>query len=162
MKLFTLLALALLAGSSARAQPVPFCEAIVPRTLLTKMKEAPRWESDWSNEVVLQPLSAEAQQELFDHYRGRVPKPKLEATQQIAPMFPFSMSQKGITGKVMAYLVVAKNGSVKAVYVTDYDQEAFAKAAALSLQLWDFARIKEECLVKIPVPFTKGSETAAP
>jgi outer membrane biosynthesis protein TonB len=154
MKLVALITLALAAGIASGAPSVPFCEAVVPEKLITQMKDAPRWESDWSNQVILHALTPAAQQALFARYKGRVPKPKLEAIQKIPPMYPIELSQKKTSGQVTAYLVVARNGSVKAVYVTDYAEEAFAKAAALSLKLWTFARLKQECLVAIPVPFT--------
>jgi hypothetical protein len=154
MRLFALIALTLVAAVSSKAQPAPFAEAIVSQKLINQLEDAPRWESAWINEVVLRPLSAIETQAVLDRYKGRVPKPKLEAIQTVPPMYPFEMHQKKASGTVTAYLVIAKNGSVKEVYVTDYTEESFAKAAALSLKFWKFARLKQECLVAIPVPFT--------
>lgn len=68
-------------------------------------------------------------------------------------MYPFEMQKKGASGQVTVYVVISKDGSVKDVYVTDYNEEAFAKAAALSLKFWRFAKLEQECLVAIPVPF---------
>jgi hypothetical protein len=150
------------AAIAGRAEPAPFCEATVPEKLVTLMQESPRWDPIWCNDVVLRPLAPAEEQAVRERYKGRVPKPKLEVKRQVAPMFPVDMEQKHASGAVTAYLVIAKNGTVKAIYVTNYTSESFARSAALALNFWQFTRIKEECLVAIPVPFSFQATAPTP
>lgn len=153
-------ALALVAAASTPAQPAPFAEAIISRGLTQRMQDESRWEATWIDEVVLHQFSAAERQELMQRYKGHVPQPKLETTRMVPPMYPLAMQKKGVSGQVNVYVAIARNGTVSDVYVTDYTDEAFAKAAALSLKFWTFKPLKQECLVEIPVPFNAPPKPA--
>ena len=152
-RLLALAALALAAAGSLLAQTAPFAEAVISRKLADRMQTADRWEPTWIDDVGLRPLSAAQKQEVLDRYKGHVPQPKLETTRTVPPMYPVDMKKNGVSGKVNVFVVIARDGTVSEVYVTDYSAESFAKSAALSLKFWTFKRLKQECLVEIPVPF---------
>ena len=147
------IALALVTAASLPAQPASFAEAVISGGLTQRMENDDHWSAAWIDEVVLRPVSAADKQALFDRYKGHVPQPKLETTRTVAPMYPAAMQKQGVSGQVNVYVVIARDGTVKEVYVTDYSAEAFAKSAALSLKFWTFKRLKQECLIEIPVPF---------
>jgi hypothetical protein len=135
-----------LAPSAGNA--IVMAKVIFPEDLLKKMDNHGQTGDSDIGAIQLQVLSSGDRRSLLDRF-GSQPKANLEETKD-APIFLGRDAGKiaGVSGRVIAYLTVSRQGRVAEVFVDEYARPSLAKAVALAFKYSQFKPSDHETLVR--------------
>jgi hypothetical protein len=121
---------------------------LFPEKLLTEMDHGGRASDSRIREIQLQVLSAADRQAVLDRLVAP-PKDDREDLNQ-APIYLGADEQKkeGVSGLVVAYLSVTREGNVAEVYVDEYSRPELAKSVALAYKCSRFKPSDHDAMVR--------------
>jgi hypothetical protein len=123
-------------------------KVVFPEEVLSKMDHQGQASDPLIREIQLQVLIASDRQALLDRFASQ-PKGNLEEVKQ-ASIYLGQEEQKkeGVSGRVVAYLAVTREGNVADVYVDEYSRPELAKSFALASKYSRFKPSDHETLVR--------------
>ncbi len=122
--------------------------ALFPESLLTEMDHGGQASDSRIREIQLQALTSNDRQAIVGRLASQ-PKDNPEEVKQ-APIYLGADEQKkeGVSGRVVAYLAVTREGNVAEVYVDGYSRPELAKSVALAYKYSRFKPSDHDTLVR--------------
>ena len=142
-------------ADEARLLPAPSAEgtkilarAVFSDELLKKMDHNVQATDPLIREIELHVLTASDRQALLDQFASQ-PKNNLKEIRQASIYLGEDEQKKeGVSGRVVVYSVVTREGKVAEVYVDEYSRPELAKSVALAFKYSQFNPSDHESLVR--------------